>query len=92
MLSIRLGGRPCWMLLFLRKPLLWKGAEAAANVTCRNYNSTAPLSDMVELQEDMTDKFIPPLKALAPDSGVYLNEVRVHTAAILWLSSIDILN
>ncbi|KAI4100199.1 MAG: hypothetical protein LQ339_005605 [Xanthoria mediterranea] len=47
-------------------------------VISTNYNSTAPLSDMVELQEDMTDKFIPPLKALAPDSGVYLNEGDWH--------------
>ncbi|KAL8757325.1 MAG: hypothetical protein Q9199_002309 [Rusavskia elegans] len=43
-----------------------------------NYNSTAPLSDMVKLQEDMTDKYIPQLKALAPDSGVYLNEGDWH--------------
>lgn len=52
--------------------------RAATKTTHRNYNSTAPLSDMVKLQEDMTDKYIPQLKALAPDSGVYLNEVCVH--------------
>lgn len=40
-----------------------------------NYNVTGPLSDMIEQQEDMTNKYIPPLKALALDSGVYLNEV-----------------
>ncbi|KAI4188221.1 MAG: hypothetical protein LQ348_003959 [Seirophora lacunosa] len=33
---------------------------------------------MVKLQEDMTDRYIPPLKALAPDSGVYLNEGDWH--------------
>ena len=44
----------------------------------RNWNSTAPLSDMVKLQEDMTNKYIPRLKALAPDSGAYLNEVCIY--------------
>ncbi|KAL8968234.1 MAG: hypothetical protein Q9197_004986 [Variospora fuerteventurae] len=39
-----------------------------------NWNSTAPLSDMEKLQEDMTNKYIPPLKVLAPESGVYVNE------------------
>ena len=31
---------------------------------------------MITLQKDMTDKYIPALKAIAPDSGAYLNEVR----------------
>ncbi|KAL8878621.1 MAG: hypothetical protein Q9198_003606, partial [Flavoplaca austrocitrina] len=41
-----------------------------------DYNATEPtsLADAVKQQEDMTNKYIPLLKALAPDSGVYVNE------------------
>ncbi|KAL9009835.1 MAG: hypothetical protein Q9173_005170 [Seirophora scorigena] len=51
----------------------WRTALLDIIVTT-NYNATGSLSDMIEKQEDMTNKYIPPLKALAPDSGVYLNE------------------
>ncbi|KAL8977429.1 MAG: hypothetical protein Q9205_006767, partial [Flavoplaca limonia] len=45
-----------------------------------DYNATEPtsLADAIKQQEDMTDKYIPQLKALAPDSGVYLNEGDWH--------------
>ncbi|KAL8810191.1 MAG: hypothetical protein Q9223_002182 [Gallowayella weberi] len=36
------------------------------------------MADMLKAQEDMTDKYIPQLKALAPDSGAYLNEGDWH--------------
>lgn len=52
------------------------GEDHATEMMCSNWNATAPLSDMEKLQEDMTNKYIPPLKALAPESGVYMNEVR----------------
>ncbi|KAL8767563.1 MAG: hypothetical protein Q9209_005980 [Squamulea sp. 1 TL-2023] len=55
----------------------WRTALLDVVITT-NYNATAPLSDMVKLQEDMTDKYIPQLKALAPDSGVYLSEGDWH--------------
>ncbi|KAL8963039.1 MAG: hypothetical protein Q9193_000645 [Seirophora villosa] len=51
----------------------WRTALLDVIITT-NYDATGPLSDMIEQQEAMTDKYIPPLKALAPDSGVYLNE------------------
>ncbi|KAL2216000.1 hypothetical protein M432DRAFT_123522 [Thermoascus aurantiacus ATCC 26904] len=34
----------------------------------------APLSDMIALQDKMTNDYIPRLQQLAPDSGAYLNE------------------
>ncbi|KAL2008121.1 hypothetical protein VTN00DRAFT_8103 [Thermoascus crustaceus] len=34
----------------------------------------APTSEMIALQEKMTNDYIPRLQALAPDSGAYLNE------------------
>ncbi|KAL8857197.1 MAG: hypothetical protein Q9178_006252 [Gyalolechia marmorata] len=51
----------------------WRTALLDVVITTA-YNVTAPRSEMVKLQEIMTDKYIPQLKALAPDSGVYLNE------------------
>lgn len=46
-------------------------------LTLRNrpWNFTAPLSDMVELQEEMTNVLLPQLEAITPGSGCYLNEV-----------------
>ncbi|KAL8729515.1 MAG: hypothetical protein Q9166_004687 [cf. Caloplaca sp. 2 TL-2023] len=61
----------------------WRTALLDVVVTT-NYNATAPFSDMVKLQEDMTDKYIPQLKALAPDSGVYLNEVDTYRPTSLF--------
>jgi hypothetical protein len=40
------------------------------------WNFTAPKSAMVAEQVKMTNDYIPRLKALAPDSGAYMNEVR----------------
>ena len=50
-----------------------------AKLYVSNYDATGPTSlvDTIKQQEDMTDKYIFQLKALAPDSGVYLNEVRM---------------
>ena len=42
------------------------------------WNATAPLKDMIALQDKMTHDWIPQLKALTPESGCYLNEVRVY--------------
>ncbi|KAL8845786.1 MAG: hypothetical protein Q9221_009076 [Calogaya cf. arnoldii] len=44
------------------------------------YNATKPtsLEEAVKQQEDMTEKYIPQLKVLAPDSGAYLNEGDWH--------------
>lgn len=39
------------------------------------WNFTAPKSDMVAEQLKMTNDYIPRLKALAPNSGAYMNEV-----------------
>lgn len=41
----------------------------------RPWNFTAPLSDMVMLQEEMTNVLLPQLEAITPGSGCYLNEV-----------------
>lgn len=38
------------------------------------WNYTAPLTDMVAIQHKITQDYVPQLKALAPHSGVYLNE------------------
>lgn len=38
------------------------------------WSFSAPLSEMIKLQEKMTNHYIPLLEALAPDSGAYLNE------------------
>lgn len=46
------------------------------------WNFTAPKSDMVAEQLKMTNDYIPRLKALAPDSGAYMNEVGLRTEDI----------
>ncbi|KAL8952921.1 MAG: hypothetical protein Q9183_007364, partial [Haloplaca sp. 2 TL-2023] len=58
-----------WVLTILYK-------SNAANLSLSDYNATKPtsLAEAVKQQEDMTNIYIPQLKALAPDSGVYLNE------------------
>ncbi len=40
------------------------------------WNFTAPISDMIKLQDKMTYDYIPTLEAVTPGSGVYMNEVR----------------
>lgn len=42
----------------------------------RPWNFSAPLSDMVKLQEEMTNVLVPQLEAITPGSGCYLNEVN----------------
>lgn len=42
----------------------------------RPWNFTAPLSDMVKLQQEMTNVLVPQLEAITPGSGCYLNEVN----------------
>ncbi|KAL6719815.1 hypothetical protein ACLMJK_001736 [Lecanora helva] len=38
------------------------------------WNSTAPLSDMLDQQKRMTEMYIPKLEAITPGSGTYLSE------------------
>ena len=40
----------------------------------RPWSFIAPVSEMIANQNAMTDLYIPQLKALAPESGVYLSE------------------
>ncbi|KAK3176612.1 hypothetical protein OEA41_007935 [Lepraria neglecta] len=44
------------------------------SVLTTNWNFSAPLSDMIALQEVMTNELLPPLEAITPGSGCYLNE------------------
>jgi FAD binding domain len=39
------------------------------------WNFTTPISDMIALQDKMTNDYMPALEALTPQSGAYLNEV-----------------
>jgi hypothetical protein len=39
------------------------------------WSFTAPTSDMIALQEKMTNDYMPTLAALTPGSGAYMNEV-----------------
>ncbi|KAL8695331.1 MAG: hypothetical protein Q9224_003420 [Gallowayella concinna] len=55
----------------------WRTALLDVMIT-RSVNSTATMADMFKSQVDMTDKYIPQLKALAPDSGAYMNEGDWH--------------
>ena len=49
--------------------------RAERRVLDSNWNVSAPLSDMVALQEVMTKELLPPLEAITPGSGTYMNEV-----------------
>ena len=49
--------------------------DADADDYDRPWNFTAPLADMVEQQKRMTEMYIPPIEAITPGSGTYLNEV-----------------
>lgn len=51
----------------------WRTATIDTIITTP-WSFTSPVSDMVKLQEKMTNQYIPSLEALAPDSGAYLNE------------------
>lgn len=46
----------------------------------RPWNFTAPLSDMIKLQEEMTNVLVPALEAITPGSGCYLNEVLLFSS------------
>ncbi|EKG20464.1 Berberine/berberine-like protein [Macrophomina phaseolina MS6] len=51
----------------------WRDALIDTVITTP-WNFNAPLADMVEWQDKMTNNYIPQLTALAPESGCYLNE------------------
>ena len=76
----RRGGRRCWTSSSPREYLQAISSSACALTQCNNsnWNFTAPIAEMIALQRDMTDKYIPALKQIAPDSGAYLNEVSSH--------------
>ncbi|KAF9630333.1 putative fad fmn-containing isoamyl alcohol oxidase protein [Lasiodiplodia theobromae] len=51
----------------------WRDALVDTVVTTP-WNFTAPWEEMIEWQDKMTNKYIPQLTALAPESGCYANE------------------
>ncbi|OJD30446.1 fad binding domain protein [Diplodia corticola] len=51
----------------------WRDALVSAVVTTP-WNFTAPWDEMIGWQDKMTNKYIPQLTALAPESGCYSNE------------------
>ena len=52
------------------------GRDCCSLRACRPWNFTAPLEEMVGLQQEMTNVLVPQLEAITPGSGCYLNEVN----------------
>ncbi|RFU29540.1 hypothetical protein B7463_g6798, partial [Scytalidium lignicola] len=51
----------------------WRNTLVHATLTTP-WNFTAPWSDMIALQDLMTDSIVPQLEAITPNSGAYMNE------------------
>lgn len=51
----------------------WRTAVVSATLTLP-WSFQAPWSDMIALQNEMTDSIVPQVEAATPDSGAYMNE------------------
>ncbi|KAF8854350.1 FAD-binding domain-containing protein [Acephala macrosclerotiorum] len=51
----------------------WRTAVVSATLTLP-WSFEAPWSDMIALQDEMTDSIVPQLEAATPNSGAYMNE------------------
>lgn len=61
----------------------WRKATITMQLTTP-WNSTAPWSDMIAAQTQMTNEFVPQIEAITPYSGTYMNEADFQQPNWQW--------